>query len=617
MNMRRLLISLLSLAALAVPTSSWEASTSGNLAITVTAGQAIAGVSLSNSTFTGGAASGTIVGTINVTMSPTSPAFSGTLSLSGTNASSFQIVGSNLETNGSVPAGTYKINIIATETGAAGSPSPPQAETITGTAPPPIGVESPGPSQALFNSPYYTCNQNWYVATTGSDTIGNGTSGSPWATLQHAHDRISISGTGSWCVNVAPGSYSSSASAVLFSKGGTTASANGYFVFRCQTLDGCTLNGNDATMLDVIHSSTQPNNNYVMFDGFTMVGIANPSNGYGIAVGAWDGGNGSCGGGVDCSLAGHHVWVINSVISNFTQSGLQLNDGEYFYAIHNKIYNNATEPGCPIEGSGISLAALKAFSYVRTADDSNANNSPALNMMGVQGPSFGFNNVVAWNVIYNNYNNCISDGNGIIFDSDNNYFNSVPAYTPRSLVVGNVIYNNGGAGVWVLASENVTVANNSCYNNVLNTSMSGTARPCLGSQDAYGSVYINNTAYAIVGASAPLNSNNAFQLDCNGGTCDSASNNVSYCTATPATAPCEAPYNGATYSCVSNKCSPTLPGWVNVGNTSSGSASTPANGTNFALQASSPAIGYGLTESYLPAQSVDAGACYHTLASCP
>src|SRR5208282_6394602 len=132
--MRRFLIFLLSVVALAVPATSWEASTSGNLAINVTAGQAITAVGLSNNAFTGGAASGTVVGAISVTMSPASPAFSGSLSLSGTNASQFQIVGSNLETNGAVPAGTYSINIVATETGATGSPLT-QAETVTGTTP--------------------------------------------------------------------------------------------------------------------------------------------------------------------------------------------------------------------------------------------------------------------------------------------------------------------------------------------------------------------------------------------------------------------------------------------------------------------------------------------------
>src|SRR6516162_9255138 len=132
MTMHRFLIFLLSLAAFAVPTTSWEASTSGHLAINITPGQAITAVGLSNTTFTGGAPSGTVVGALSVTMSPASPAFSGSLALSGTNASQFQISGGNLTTNGVVAAGTYQVNIVATEIGVGGSPFT-QAEAITGT----------------------------------------------------------------------------------------------------------------------------------------------------------------------------------------------------------------------------------------------------------------------------------------------------------------------------------------------------------------------------------------------------------------------------------------------------------------------------------------------------
>jgi|GEM_PF-1602082 hypothetical protein len=132
---QRIIIALLALAGLAfaAPPTADSASVSANLAIGVTQSQTITGITLSNNSFTGGAASGTVIGTIAVTMAPASPAFSGALSLSGTNAASFQIVGTNLETNGVVPAGSYSLMIVANQPGATGSPFT-QAETITATA---------------------------------------------------------------------------------------------------------------------------------------------------------------------------------------------------------------------------------------------------------------------------------------------------------------------------------------------------------------------------------------------------------------------------------------------------------------------------------------------------
>lgn len=110
----------------------WGASATANLSIAVTAGQAITAVSLSNKTFSGAAPSGAVVGAISVAMSPAAPPFSGSLSLTGASASRFAIAGTTLTTVGVVPAGTYNINLVATQPGIAGSPFI-QSETITGT----------------------------------------------------------------------------------------------------------------------------------------------------------------------------------------------------------------------------------------------------------------------------------------------------------------------------------------------------------------------------------------------------------------------------------------------------------------------------------------------------
>jgi hypothetical protein len=93
----------------------------------------ISSVSLSNNSLTAAAPAGTVIGAISVTMS--SGSFTGSLALSGANASSFKIVGSNLQTNGVLPAGSYNINIVATQSGAANSPFT-QAETTLG----PLGL---------------------------------------------------------------------------------------------------------------------------------------------------------------------------------------------------------------------------------------------------------------------------------------------------------------------------------------------------------------------------------------------------------------------------------------------------------------------------------------------
>jgi hypothetical protein len=75
-------------------------------------------------------------------------------------------------------------------------------------------------------------------------------------------------------------------------------------------------------------------------------------------------------------------------------------------------------------------------------------------------------------------------------------------------------------------------------------------------------------------------------------------------------------FNGDTYNAPPNIES-TDPGWADVGTSSVGTESTPPVGTNFALAPGSAAIGAGLVETYLPAQSVDLGACASALATCP
>lgn len=95
----------------------------------------IQSVSPSSATFTAGSPDGTFVAAINVQMSPGAPAFTGSLSISGTDSASFRLssttLPSNILLNGTPGAGAYSINIIASMAGIANSPFT-QPVAITG-----------------------------------------------------------------------------------------------------------------------------------------------------------------------------------------------------------------------------------------------------------------------------------------------------------------------------------------------------------------------------------------------------------------------------------------------------------------------------------------------------
>jgi len=522
-----------------------------------------------------------------------------------------------------IPYGTYQVQAIGTD--ANGDPiTTSNVVTINYSADGGGGggsggggggtVQVPGPSQALFASPYYQCVTNYYVAPNGNDSA-SGSSGSPWLTLQHA-DSMNV-GPGA-CINVAPGTYDG----VLITHGGNAATATGYVVYLCQTLDGCTINGNggqnaSSVSFDYSNVSTTKSNtvNYVQFDGFNMVGFSGSNYAYGIGWEVSNGNNGAANG-------SHHIWLLNSIVHGFVQSGVQIVGADYQYVIHNTLYGNAYQQ-CDAQGSGISIYQANPLpSYTPTADD-QTNPNPLLGPTWVVGSSF-FHVVFEYNVTYNNHVTCgggsATDGNGIIFDSNSRpYGGNTTDYTEPMLAAFNVSYNNGGVGVHVFGSVNVTVANNTCYNNNLDTNNPGTFRGCIDDNDGATNTFINNIAVDIP-AVASCNGgkstawNDAY-LGSPSGAADTFSNNLAD-TIGVSCAGLTFMQNGDVFNSPPNLSS-VSPEWVNVGTSSVGTETTQPVGTNFALSPGSPAIGAGLTEPYLPASSVDLGACASALTTCP
>jgi len=127
----------------------------------------ITGISLSNNTVSNTAPSGTTVGAVTVSLS--SGTFSGSLSLSGANASSFSVSGSNLITNaGSLTAGNYSIGLTATQSTASNSPFGPSSFTIISQA----STGGPGPAASSgFVTADFSLPQNYPNGGSGQTVV--------------------------------------------------------------------------------------------------------------------------------------------------------------------------------------------------------------------------------------------------------------------------------------------------------------------------------------------------------------------------------------------------------------------------------------------------------------
>lgn len=475
----------------------------------------------------------------------------------------------------------------------------------------PPTIFAPGPSAYLFANPYYSCVRNFYVnVSTGSDsnTATQAQSPStPWLTIAKYDGAAGFTPTAGDCVNVAAGTYTAGVASIVH--GGNLASGTGYIVYRCQTLNGCTITatGNPNGVFNGGSASSGSFPDYLMFDGFVLNSAQGQSTANASAFNCINGdvaptGSNQC----------HHWWVINSVISWYGQSGIQFNDSEYFYAFHNTI--TQTSHDCQqAQGSGISFATWAQISggYTPTADDSF---NPT---MGIY--TSGIHGMASFNVVSNAYIGCTSgntDGNGIIFDQNGN---AAGVYSPVTLFSFNVVYANGGNGIHIFDpnSENVIVANNSCFNTNLDLFDTATARYCYGDNASKGgNTFINNIANAIPGASGVTLHNAAICLcGSSGAALDTATSNITICNTTP-TGGCTPVFNGNTFSAVTNKTN-TNPLWVDVGSTSVGTETTQPVGVNFALQSGSPAIGYTTPSLYVPTWTRDTGACDRSFANCP
>jgi parallel beta-helix repeat protein len=145
----------------------------------------------------------------------------------------------------------------------------------------------------------------------------------------------------------------------------------------------------------------------------------------------------------------HHVTVSNCTAQDCGGNGIAAARSDYIIFEDNVSLNNSRRTG--FAESGFSIYQATAFDQLP-----------------------GFHNIVRRNISANNVNRIvdgggeITDGNGIIIDDSRNTQNGATAgnYAPKTLVEDNVCFYNGGRGVHVFSSDNVTVRNNVAYGNL-------------------------------------------------------------------------------------------------------------------------------------------------------
>ena len=276
----------------------------------------------------------------------------------------------------------------------------------------------------------------YYVSTTGSNS-SNGDSNSPWKTISYAMEQNLKPGD---TVVVRPGTYNEP-----YGFGIKDGSAAGDVILKSE-VPGAAQIRTDAYAAVYM-------GNYTTIEGFDVKADTHAIFANGV----------------------HHITIRDNVAHDSGLSGIGVIWSEFITIEGNETYGNSFDDW----GSGISIWEPRNI----TGDTSTP----------------GYRTIVRNNISHDNVQHAgnRTDGNGIIIDDFHHDQNSGwPNYTYPTLVDGNVVYNNGGKGIAVHYSDNVTVSNNTAYHNNLDNGNKATWRGELSQQDGSNNVWINNIAVA-------------------------------------------------------------------------------------------------------------------------
>jgi parallel beta-helix repeat protein len=364
---------------------------------------------------------------------------------------------------------------------------------------------------------------------------------------------------------VLPGTYQQQ---VNISNGGNANTPTGYVAIVSQIPHAAKIIPTSTTYSTFVLGAGA---NYVIVDGFDIQG--------GGTGGGYGGGSA-----IDAGYGTHHDIIINNIVHGSGLSGISAAYGDYYTIEGNIAYNNASTS--KFQGSGISVYQARAVS----------DSLP------------GYHIIVSGNISYSNQEYNIyggaahTDGEGVIIDDFHNSQNGSTAgnYPYTTLVQNNLAFGNGGRGIQVGLSDNVTVRNNTAYFNNLDNLDTGTWRGELFDQEGSNNTWVNNIAFADPAANA---NNTAISDDSCCGYTESGNtwdNNLTF-NGTPGTASVQIIDSPSTVTAGNGNLLGVNPQFINP-------SLNPTFG-DFHLQSASPAIDVGTSTYGVPSSGDRPGLC--------
>jgi parallel beta-helix repeat protein len=157
----------------------------------------------------------------------------------------------------------------------------------------------------------------------------------------------------------------------------------------------------------------------------------------------------------DQNLSAHHIIIRGNTVSKCPGGGIYTYWADYVTVEDNAINGNAYY--APYANSGLSFY-----------QNWNSDSSTATKMIARRNVIFDNRNFVPFYFSSNDpAKRVITDGNGIIVDDTRNTQNNSKfgAYTGRTLLENNIVYENGARGLHVFSSDHVDIRHNTTYQN--------------------------------------------------------------------------------------------------------------------------------------------------------